>query len=67
MKRGANLPYGHKVLGRVVQEGVGLCGALLQHALKLRACVCEAVVNVVGEGVQRAHGRLLLRWIPRCT
>lgn len=39
----------------------------LQLALELRARPCEAVVDVVGEAVQRAHGRCFLRGVPRRT
>lgn len=40
---------------------------MLQQALELGAGKGEAVVDGVGEAVQRAHRRLLLRGVPRRT
>lgn len=51
-------PRPHRALVRVCQVRVCLPGRLVQHALKLRACPGEAVVDVVRERVHCAHGRL---------
>ena len=51
---------GCKVLGGICEKSIGLLGGLFQQALELRPSVGEAVVDVVGEGVQCAHGGLLL-------
>mmetsp|Transcript_4944 Transcript_4944/g.12545 ORF Transcript_4944/g.12545 Transcript_4944/m.12545 type:complete len:679 (-) Transcript_4944:1273-3309(-) len=63
--RVARRPRRRRVLLGLGQVRVGLPGGLLEHALKLRARPREAVVDVVREGVQRAHGRGLLRGVAR--
>ena len=63
----ADLAHCREELCRVGQEGVGLCGALLQKALKFGARKGEAVINVVREGVHCAHWSLLLWRIPGCS
>lgn len=56
--------HGSDVFVWIGEEGIGLCWSLLQKTLKLVAGICEAVVDVMREAVQSAHGRLLLWGIP---
>ena len=48
----------------ICQEGIDLCRCFLQQALKVASSCREAVIDVVWEGVKRAHGCLFLRRVP---